>query len=111
MRDNQPLAPWPGIANGDEFTIEQKAEARAHADLPEDHERVIAAKLGPLGPAYIKTHWRAGHIDLHTYDLEEGGQDGAISMTEQQREWWLSPASAEFTARIQRRGDRWEKTR
>jgi len=90
---------WDGIANGDEFTMEQKAKARKDADLPEDNERYLMMTLGPAVAAdgtphdgvasAIKELWRHGRIDVIT---NEHGL-GAIGMSTEQGKWWQSAVS------------------
>lgn len=80
---------WDGIANGEEFTMDEKVEARRDADLPEDNDRKLIVAL-PEAAEYVKTLWRQGVIDLITQD---DGQ-GAIGMTEEQRDWWKNHQDA-----------------
>lgn len=53
---------WEGIANGDEYSINEKKRLRAGHDLPERVDRDLRQKLGVADePAGM---WLGGFVDL-----------------------------------------------
>jgi hypothetical protein len=77
------LSDWAGVANGNDFTVEQKRFHRMNADVPEDHER--NGRMLGLPMPELKAAWRIGVVDLFTKD----GQTQMV-MTEEQAARWKS---------------------
>jgi hypothetical protein len=80
------MAAWKGIANGDGYTIEEKAAARRDEDLPEANEKDLWTKL-PAEASFLKDLWRQGLIDLVT---NEDGQGALEEYTYEQRAYWIA---------------------
>jgi len=76
---------WPGIRNGLDWSINQKEDARAGLDLPEDVDR----RLRAVG--FDADTWRAGMVDLMVKNNEV-----FVSMTAPQAALW-SRENAQLT--------------